>query len=322
MFRRILKILFFILVIPGAIITLIFAEGAKINRFWWSQSEEMKINEFHLIQTYHLLGLHESKNSYISTEPLIDKTFESYDELNAVSIEAYPFTLFDKKSNYDGFSIFISDLKISDSNAYLDEDLYYLILEYHFSEKVHKNGQDYAYFEDRPVMVSENKDTYFFFSYLPDFVDNKGKIVEIEKIILYYGNKNQEKQRFLTLSNTLTSDYKDLFSNDDDRYITDFTVENISLSNRVNSEDAETTENIYFDPSLEKAKNKYRHYTYTYMGGYLLISASIAYFLFFHSEVVKTIRYKRSKKELKKDNLKADFKKEYINKGEKKWEEF
>jgi len=295
------RILFFLFAIIVFYFVSFFAESSKVIDFIRDQEDTFLTNDLHLIQTTAIANYHDGTDAYVYKNPLFSEHFISADSKFEINFRTYTFVTFKNTEAFHSIAFIANDIKIGDALTELDNKERPIIdVKITFTEPLVFNEQSYITSTETLAFVLDTNTAMFIINH--DVLKSNDTFTEIKQMDFYYRLSESQSTLLLSLrnENEETMLFVDKFDESFDRNLSELTNENIQILSKINFENLEAHEDIYFDNTLMKQFNRYNKYYFIYLSITFVILGTLAYFFFFHKHIM--IKYKGNKK-MKQEQL-------------------
>lgn len=313
--KRILSFLY-ILLIAGVTFFLVPVYQVKgSTKFLKDHRDLFESSHLDLISGTTLAFRNNGTSVHIEKDPIFSENY--VDKLGSEVINQFDlnfYSVIEKKGKTlrTGMYVIIDNVLLSDigNNFILDDEGRYLIrFQMFFNKPIEINGKEIEESTDIFIPLYDGKSGVLFFE--QSFLKDADGFVEIEKILLSVKTKDDNVENLLTLTDK-NYDGKiesDIFQ-DGNKDISEVTSERINLLNRVDANDLNNNENIYYNSNLAKTfKSKYNYFPFFIVIWFFIVTA-ITYFLFAHKYVKLRLEEKKKLKDLEFEKIKEDIKSE------------
>ncbi|MBN2268697.1 MAG: hypothetical protein V3569_05465 [Acholeplasmataceae bacterium] len=270
-----------------------FSEAAKANDFLAEREDILMSDHRALIQASVIANNHNSTDAYVLAEPLYQEIFNN--EFFNLEVSIYPLVEFKDDKAHNSVAILLSDIKITDPDAILDENDYHFIKAYLTFDKNIKIGETSKnVFIESMTTLYDNSARLIIIN--QDLLVSNGEPVEFEVIKFTYEIDMEIDETLVMLYNEdLTAQYgSDKFDESFNRDISNVSSTNLDLLEQCSLSSFKSCESIYYNSNLLHEFLSYNHYYLRYIGIEILIVIPITYLLFFHQYVKKVIKNKKT----------------------------
>jgi len=294
MYHKWIWAIFYIMLISSVTyIVASFSEAAKTNDFLAEREDILMSDHRALIQASVIANNHNSTDAYVLSEPLYQEMFDN--DFFHLEVSIYPLVEFKDDKAHNSVAILLTDIKITDPDAILDENDYHFIKAYLTFDKNIKIGEtNQNVFIESMTTLYDNSARLIIIN--QDLLVSNGEPVEFEVIKFTYEINMEIDETLVMLYNEdLTVQYgSDKFDESFNRDISNVSSTNLDLLGQCSLSSFKTCQSIYYNSNLLHEFLSYNHYYLRYIGIEILIVIPITYLLFFHQYVKKIIKNKKT----------------------------
>lgn len=269
-----------------------YTDAEKRVEFLKSLQVENESDNLKLIASTIVANKGDGTNAIVHKTPLYEMHFVDGDD----TVSIYMYKLVQSAKNYNhSLVILIKDLNITDTLLYKDEDQYSKIrATIKFNQQITIGQTEKQTFDETMVTLYDDTSKLL----LINFDSLKAEdTIRIESIYFTYDDTNFVRNDLVTLYNSdLIDQIPDKFDTAYDRNIQNVNSENIYFLDDETIKNAESNSDLYFDKTLISKFGKFNLLYLKNVGILLLFVLPLTYFIFFHGEVYRRFKIKRTEK--------------------------
>lgn len=310
MMKKIMKTLYFILIIIVTFITISFSEVNKLEQFLKKKEHVSVANNHELIQNLLITKNNRYPISYIYNDPILKENYTLKDKDNEIfySFDLYFYKYIEstKRNKNNGLAIILKNLEIYDENkTLLDNQQPVIDIDISYDQPLESNNENHF------ATIYPHNTFVLLINYDMLIVDDV--YVNIKDITFKYETKGSVFKNLITLKNedlsnaTIKDDLGDV-----NRDLKVIETEKIIKEN-INIDEIKNDNNYINNKTLKKDLNKENIIYVKYVFIELLFIIPITYFIFFHKDLMDI---RRLRKKEQKQNI-EEIKKKLLEESEK-----
>lgn len=286
------------------------------NNFLTDYKEKFESSHYDLISGTILAFRNNGTSALIEKTPLFTEKYHILDEQEKeYSFDLTFYSIIEKKGRkyQSGLFVIIENIYLDNSDIrnllVTDEGRYLIKFEMYFDQPIEFKDRVVTESTDIFIPLYDGKSGVLFFD--QSFLKNKNGFVEITRMELSVETELKNKITLLNLySNIYDGEiYGDKFSNVN-RDISNITSTNINLLNRINIDEVDNNEQIYHNKALLRTfRTKYNYFP-VFIIIWILLVATLTYFIFVHKYVKIRIQNKKDLKKIEFEKLKDKIREE------------
>ncbi|MDR2867044.1 MAG: hypothetical protein LBV55_00065 [Acholeplasmatales bacterium] len=282
------------------------AIAARTTSYLESVKEECINDNKYLITAYTVGNSQGGTQAYILSDPIYEKTFNLKDPSDEtknrynVKVQAYSYTIFDKKNSYNYFAIIFKDIEINVDGVLRDADgLLQMTAQFEFDQSILIDNT-WILTHTTAIAPIYDPSTGILMINSESLKAQDGSPSNIKKMEIYYKTETGEVP-FLKLKQEETGvvlDGVDAFGSIDTTRLYDFKGDAIRLNHLYPT--AQNNDVLYYNAQAVNDLKKFDKVIFNYMSIFVAIVIVITYLIFFNKMVVNLIKTKIEARKNKK----------------------
>lgn len=286
------------------------------NNFLSDHKEVFENSHYDLISGTILAFRNNGTSALIEKSPLFTENYYIVDDNEreySFDLSFYPIIEKKGKKYQSGLFVIIENINLDNSDIrnllVMDEGRYLVKFEMYFDEPIEFKDRVVTESTDIFIPLYDGKSGVLFFD--QSFLKNKNRFVEITRMKLSVETELGNEITLLNLYSDIYDGeiYEDKFL-DVNRNISNITSTNINLLDRINIDDINNNDSIYHNKALLRTfRTKYNYFP-IFIIVWILLVATLTYFIFVHKYVKIRIQNKKDLKNIEFDKLKDKIREE------------